>query len=119
MKVAYQAEEARTSASFGLTLFALSVWPASIGHQDLAALMARQTRDRATRPRLHAGLPFGTIHAATFSFPQPVGALIPDPPTQLASYGASDANRALTDAPTGRRTDEYPARSAASKATCW
>jgi hypothetical protein len=35
--------------------------------------------------------PFGTIHAATFSFPQPVGTLIPDPPSyQLASVGTYD-----------------------------
>ena len=35
--------------------------------------------------------PFGTIHSATFSFPQPVGTLIPEPPAaQLASVGITD-----------------------------
>ena len=35
--------------------------------------------------------PFGTIHSATFSFPQPVGTQIPDPPSyRLASIGTYD-----------------------------
>jgi spore germination cell wall hydrolase CwlJ-like protein len=48
--------------------------------------------------------PFGTIHAATFSFPQPVGTLIPEPPlVQLASLGSydTDATGSLGRDPSG------------------
>jgi hypothetical protein len=54
--------------------------PRSIGYQDLVALMAQQS-EVSQRARAHMmASPFGTIHAATFSFPQPVGTQIPDPP---------------------------------------
>jgi spore germination cell wall hydrolase CwlJ-like protein len=47
--------------------------PARIGYQDVAAMIARQpVVGESFRARLIAS-PFGTIHAATFSFPQPVG----------------------------------------------
>jgi spore germination cell wall hydrolase CwlJ-like protein len=60
--------------------------PTSIGYQDLAALIARQPAV-TERWRQHIRTSaFGTIHAATFSFPRPMGASIPDPYfTQLAS----------------------------------
>ncbi|WP_245303574.1 cell wall hydrolase [Pseudorhodoplanes sinuspersici] len=60
--------------------------PTSIGYQDLAALIARQPAV-TERWRQHIRTSaFGTIHAATFSFPRPMGAAIPDPYfTQLAS----------------------------------
>jgi len=54
--------------------------PNSVGFQDLAALLARQPAV-AERWRQHVfASPFGTIHAATFSFPQPIGSLIPATP---------------------------------------
>ena len=60
--------------------------PTSIGYQDLAALIARQPAV-TERWRQHIRTSaFGTIHAATFSFPRPMGSSIPDPYfTQLAS----------------------------------
>ena len=69
----------------------MGLMPRSIGYQDLVALMARQS-EVSQRARAHMmASPFGTIHAATFSFPQPVGTLIPDPPSyQLASIGTYD-----------------------------
>jgi len=76
---------------FGLSVLALSLIPRSMGYQDLAALMARQP-EVSQRARAHMlASPFGTIHAATFSFPQPIGTLIPEPPSvRLASIGAVD-----------------------------
>src|SRR5882757_657259 len=76
---------------FGLGVLALSLAPRSIGYQDLVALMAQQS-ELPQRARAHMlASPFGTIHAATFSFPQPVGTLIPEPPIyQLASIGTYD-----------------------------
>ncbi len=65
---------------FGLIAFALAMMPTGIGYQDLAALIARQP---AVTERWRANAfasPFGTIHAATFSFPQPLGTLIPSVP---------------------------------------
>ena len=70
----------RYYAPFGLSVLMMGLMPRSIGYQDLVALMARQT-EVPQRARAHMmASPFGTIHAATFSFPQPVGTLIPEPP---------------------------------------
>lgn len=53
--------------------------PTNVGYQDLAALIAQQP-GVSQRWREHVlTSPFGTIHAATFSFPRPMGSLIPDP----------------------------------------
>jgi len=77
---------------FGLAVLVMSLLPRSIGYQDLVALVARQS-EVPQRARAHMlASPFGTIHAATFSFPQPVGTQIPDPWSsfQLASIGPDD-----------------------------
>ena len=78
-------------APLGLCVFALTLLPRSIGYQDLVSLMAQQS-ELQQRARAHMlASPFGTIHAATFSFPQPVGTQIPEPPaTQFASIGTYD-----------------------------
>jgi cell wall hydrolase len=73
---------------FGLTVAALFVViPIRAGHQDAAAVMARApTIGKAPRGHFIAS-PFGTIHAATFTFPQPVGTGIPaSTPLHLAAY---------------------------------
>ncbi|MFZ5691238.1 MAG: cell wall hydrolase [Pseudomonadota bacterium] len=71
---------------FGLVLCVVTAMPNSIGHQDLAALIARQPAV-TERWRAHVrNSAFGTIHAASLSFPRLVGASIPDPYfTQLAA----------------------------------
>ena len=78
---------------FGLSVLVMGLMPRQIGYQDLVALMARQP-EVSQRARAHMlASPFGTIHAATFSFPQPVGTLIPEPPRyRLASIDARDAD---------------------------
>jgi hypothetical protein len=67
--------------------------PASIGYQDLASTIARRS-SLSERLREHAlKSPFGTIHAATFSFPRPLGATIPEPITaRLASLDVGDSD---------------------------
>ncbi|MCF8478428.1 MAG: cell wall hydrolase, partial [Pseudolabrys sp.] len=69
---------------------ALALLPNSIGYQDLGALLARQP---AVAERARAYLiasPFGTIHAATFNMPRPVGTAIPHPPVYaLANFDPS------------------------------
>ena len=68
---------ARSYASLGLGVLVMGLMPRTIGYQDLASLMARQP-DVSQRARAHMMTsPFGTIHAATFSFPQPVGTADP------------------------------------------
>ncbi len=81
----------RYYGAFGLSVLMMSLLPRSIGHQDLVALMARQS-EVPQRARAHMlASPFGTIHAATFSFPQPIGTRIPEPPSyRLASIGTYD-----------------------------
>lgn len=71
---------------FGLVLCVVTAMPNSIGHQDLAALIARQPAV-TERWRAHVrNSTFGTIHAASLSLPRLVGAAIPDPYfTQLAA----------------------------------
>jgi len=71
---------------FGLVLCVVTAMPNSVGHQDLAALIARQPAV-TERWRAHVrNSTFGTIHAASLSFPRIVGASIPDPYfTQLAA----------------------------------
>jgi len=88
-------------ASFGLTAFMLIAIPFTGGEQELGVVSAHASALGA-RPALIAS-PFGTIHAATFSFPRPIGTTIPDPPTiQLASI---DADAVIgTGARRGRRT---------------
>src|SRR5205085_3803777 len=78
-------------ASFGLAILIFVLTPTQVGYQDLAALVAQQP-DVAARWRDHLiASPFGTIHAATFSMPRPVGMSIPQPPlVRLASLGTSD-----------------------------
>jgi Cell Wall Hydrolase len=73
-------------ASFGLAAVGLAMLPVRIGYQDLAALIVRQpTAGESFRAHLIAS-PFGTIHAATFSFPQPVGTGLPaDAEVRLAA----------------------------------
>jgi spore germination cell wall hydrolase CwlJ-like protein len=81
----------RYYAPFGLSVLAVGLMPRSIGYQDLVALMAQQTAVPQRVRALMLASPFGTIHAATFSFPQPVGTQIPESPlVQLASIGAYD-----------------------------
>ncbi|HWN49160.1 MAG TPA: cell wall hydrolase [Xanthobacteraceae bacterium] len=78
----------------------LTMLPARIGYQDVAAMIARQPAvGESFRAHLIAS-PFGTIHAATFSFPQPVGTGIPaGAGLHVAAYAAgSDVTGALAHA---------------------
>jgi len=66
-------------ARFWLCALGAAFAPTSIGYQDLAALLARQPGiSERWREHLIAS-PFGTIHAATFSFVRPIGTAMPRP----------------------------------------
>ena len=91
-------------ASFGFAVTVFGVLPSEIGYQDIAALLARQP-GVAERWQKHAlASPFGTIHAATFSFPRPIGSSIPRAPgVQLASLRgeAGDVTGSISRNPLG------------------
>jgi spore germination cell wall hydrolase CwlJ-like protein len=69
---------------FGLAVLLMGLMPRSLGYQDLVALEARQP-EAVQRARAALASPFGTIHAATFSLPRPIGTLIPEPPRVQAA----------------------------------
>jgi hypothetical protein len=72
--------------------------PARIGYQDVAAMIVRQPAvGESFRAHLIAS-PFGTIHAATFSFPQPVGTGIPVSAGHIALYTASSVTGVVAHA---------------------
>jgi hypothetical protein len=74
------------SGSFWLSALCAVFMPTSIGYQDLAAFFARQPGvSERWRDHLIAS-PFGTIHAATFSFSRPIGTAMPEP------FGAQPVN---------------------------
>jgi hypothetical protein len=83
-------------ASFGLAILVFLLTPTQVGYQDLAALLAQQPAV-AARWREHLiASPFGTIHAATFSMPRPIGTSIPETPlVRLASLNADDVTRSI------------------------
>jgi spore germination cell wall hydrolase CwlJ-like protein len=91
----------RRYGPFGLSILAMTLVPKEIGYQDLAALMARQP-DASQRARAYMlASPFGTIHAATFSLPQPIGTEIPAPPRiKLANLESGITGTIASDATT-------------------
>jgi len=79
-----------------LGALALALLPNQIGLQDLGALLAHQPGviERA-REHLIAS-PFGTIHAAMFSLPRPIGTAIPHPPIYaLANFDPADITASI------------------------
>ena len=86
----------------GIGVLVLAVLPNAIGFQDLGALLARQpaVTERA-REHLIAS-PFGTIHAAMFSMPRPIGTAIPPPPVYaLANFDPADIAGSIGAQPLG------------------
>jgi hypothetical protein len=80
---------------FGALIFALL--PNSIGFQDLGALLVRQPGVAARAYRHVINSPFGTIHAATFSMPRPIGTIIPHPPLYaLANFDPTDVTGSIS-----------------------
>jgi hypothetical protein len=90
--------------AIGAFTFVMVSLPAPVGYQDFAALIARQPVIGEHLRRHLIASPFGTIHAATFSLPQPVGTGVPsDGTVQLVNFDpgaditASISPRILTD----------------------
>jgi spore germination cell wall hydrolase CwlJ-like protein len=82
------------SIGFGALVFALL--SNSIGYQDLGALLVRQPGVAARAYSHVIASPFGTIHAATFSLPRPIGTAIPHPPIYaLANFDPTDVTGSI------------------------
>ena len=70
---------AAVTGSFWFSALCAALAPTSIGYQDLAAYLAQQPGvSERWRDHLIAS-PFGTIHAATFSFSRPIGTTLSEP----------------------------------------
>ena len=79
------------AAAFGIGLALLATFSDTIGFQDLGALLARQSAVARRWQQHLIASPFGTIHAATFSLPRPIGTGIPHPPIYaLANFDPAD-----------------------------
>jgi spore germination cell wall hydrolase CwlJ-like protein len=83
----------------GALAAAFALLPTQIAFQDLGALLARQPGVAARARAYLIASPFGTIHAATFSLPQPVGTAIPHPPV----YALADFDPSAIAASIGRQ----------------
>src|ERR1051325_6789651 len=100
-------------ASLGLALVLYVVTPTQIGDQDIVA-----PATPASRWRDHTiASPFGTIHAAMFRMPQPVGTDIPEPPRiRLASLGVDDMTGSIgLDRPARNHEVVFPTINRAAK----
>ena len=64
---------------FWLSAFCAALAPTSIGYQDLAAFLVRQPGVSERWGDHLIASPFGTIHAATFSFSRPIGTAMSEP----------------------------------------
>ena len=87
---------------FGLCIFA--VIPNEVGYQDIGALLARQP-GVAERLQKHVASSASKIQVATFSFPRPIGASLPQTVTyRLASLdtSSSDVTGSVTRHPLGQ-----------------
>jgi spore germination cell wall hydrolase CwlJ-like protein len=70
---------------------AFALLPTQVAFQDLGALLAHQPGVTERVHQFVLSSPFGTIHAATFSLPQPIGTGIPHPPIYaLANFDPLD-----------------------------
>ena len=81
----------RRQASIGVSALIFALLPNTIGFQDLGALLVRQPGVAARAQGHVIASPFGTIHAAMFSLPRPIGTAIPHPPLYaLANFDPTD-----------------------------
>ena len=95
----------RAAASIAIGAVLFVVPPERIAFQDLGALLVRQP-GVAKRWQQHLiASPFGTIHAAMFSLPRPVGTAIPHPPIYaLANFDPADITGSIGKQPLGDET---------------
>jgi spore germination cell wall hydrolase CwlJ-like protein len=88
--------------SVAIAAVASTLAPTAIAYQDLGTLLARQP---GVANRWHNHLiasPFGTIHAAMFTLPRPVGTAVPHPPAYaLANFDPLEVTGRIAAEPLG------------------
>jgi len=93
------------AVSIAIGATALTLLPSRIAFQDLGALIARQPAVTKRWQQHLIASPFGTIHAAMFSLPRPVGTAIPHPPIYaLANFDPLDITGSIGRQPLGDGT---------------
>jgi spore germination cell wall hydrolase CwlJ-like protein len=98
-------------ATFGLASALFLSSATSVGYQDLISLIAQQPQVAAHWHDHLIASPFGTIHAATFSLPRPLGTAMPDPQGfKLASFEVREPDSVIADADPGVVADPAPMR---------
>ena len=70
---------ASVAMPFWFSALGAALVPTSLGYQDFAAFVARQSGIVERWGEHLIASPFGTIHAATFSFSRPIGTAMPEP----------------------------------------
>jgi hypothetical protein len=91
------------SIGFGALVFALL--PSQIAFQGLGALLARQPGVAERWHRHVIASPFGTIRAAMFSLPRPIGTALPHPPLYaLVDFDPSNIAASIGAQPLGDST---------------
>src|SRR3989304_4177952 len=96
-------------APIGIGALVLTLLPSTIAFQGLGAMLARQPAV-PSRARAHL-IPssFGTIHAAMFSLPRPLGTAIPAPPPYaLANFDPTDITGSTGAQPLGDASAPLP-----------
>ncbi len=92
----------KRAASIAIGAAVLTLIPSRIAFQDLGALLARQPAVAKRWQQHMIASPFGTIHAAMFSLPRPVGTTIPHPPIYaLANFDPLDITGSIGRQPLG------------------
>ena len=96
------------AVSVAIGAAALTLIPGRIAFQDLGALIARQPAVTKRWQQHLIASPFGTIHAAMFSLPRPVGTAIPHPPIYaLANFDPLDITGSIGRQPLGDGTAPF------------
>lgn len=92
-----QLKQRRRLTRIGLFALALTLLPKQAAFDDLGALLARQPGVTARAHRFILARPFvGSLRAATFSLPRPIGTRMPNPPIYaLANFDPGDIARSI------------------------
>jgi hypothetical protein len=77
------------SAPFWFSAFCIALMPTSVGYQDLAAFLARQSSFSGSFVDRWLASPMNAIHAAKISFSRPIGTAIPEPVYQKVNFNPS------------------------------
>jgi spore germination cell wall hydrolase CwlJ-like protein len=97
----------RARASIGFAIVILAVAAMGATYQSLALLVAGQG-DRSEHAQQQPNQPlYGSVHAATFTFPRPIGSDIPDPKNY--QFASLDTREADITGSVSDRTDSWDA----------